>query len=283
MDGGGSQVISLTPQYGRMLNAADLAGASDVCVIDSNVARMFYKRDNVVGKTLDAMIGGSYVRLEIVGIASSGGNLLQNMVGDIIPSFAYLPYTTLQRYLGETSFEQIAVTLRGSVDVDAASTQVSAVVNRQHNLERGFKAENISRQKDTLNRLLGIVTVVLSMIAAVSLVVAGLGIMTVMIVSVNERTREIGIKKSIGATRNIILLEFLIEAFTISLIGSLAGLAVGLALVWAGCKLLAVPMTLNFWLLGGSILIAVAVGVVFGVYPASIAARLRPVDALRVN
>ena len=229
------------------------------------------------------MIGGSYVRLEIVGIASSGGNLLQNMVGDIIPSFAYLPYTTLQRYLGETSFEQIAVTLRGSVDVDAASTQVSAVVNRQHNLERGFKAENISRQKDTLNRLLGIVTVVLSMIAAVSLVVAGLGIMTVMIVSVNERTREIGIKKSIGATRNIILLEFLIEAFTISLIGSLAGLAVGLALVWAGCKLLAVPMTLNFWLLGGSILIAVAVGVVFGVYPASIAARLRPVDALRVN
>lgn len=91
-----------------MLDAADIAGAADVCVIDSNVAELFYKRDNVVGKSLDAMIGGSYVRLEIVGIASSGGNILQNMVGDVIPSFAYLPYTTVQRYTGEDSFGQIA-------------------------------------------------------------------------------------------------------------------------------------------------------------------------------
>ena len=102
VDDGKNQVISLTPKYGRMLDAADIAGAADVCVIDSNVAELFYKRDNVVGKSLDAMIGGSYVRLEIVGIASSGGNILQNMVGDVIPSFAYLPYTTVQRYTGRT-------------------------------------------------------------------------------------------------------------------------------------------------------------------------------------
>ena len=283
VDDGKNQVISLTPKYGRMLDAADIAGAADVCVIDSNVAELFYKRDNVVGKSLDAMIGGSYVRLEIVGIASSGGNILQNMVGDVIPSFAYLPYTTVQRYTGEDSFGQIAVTLRDSADIDAAAEQLSASVNRFHNIERGFKAENISKQKDTLDNLLGVVTIVLSAIAAVSLVVAGLGIMTVMIVSVNERTREIGIKKSIGATRRTILLEFLIEAFTISLIGSIMGVAAGLALVWAGCALIGVAMSVNPALIAVSVALTVGIGVVFGVYPATVAARLRPVDALRTE
>ena len=265
------------------VSAADIAGAADVCVIDSNVAELFYKRDNVVGKSLDAMIGGSYVRLEIVGIASSGGNILQNMVGDVIPSFAYLPYTTVQRYTGEDSFGQIAVTLRDSADIDAAAEQLSASVNRFHNIERGFKAENISKQKDTLDNLLGVVTIVLSAIAAVSLVVAGLGIMTVMIVSVNERTREIGIKKSIGATRRTILLEFLIEAFTISLIGSIMGVAAGLALVWAGCALIGVAMSVNPALIAVSVALTVGIGMVFGVYPATVAARLRPVDALRTE
>ena len=252
-------------------------------MIDSNVAELFYKRDNVVGKSLDAMIGGSYVRLEIVGIASSGGNILQNMVGDVIPSFAYLPYTTVQRYTGEDSFGQIAVTLRDSADIDAAAEQLSASVNRFHNIERGFKAENISKQKDTLDNLLGVVTIVLSAIAAVSLVVAGLGIMTVMIVSVNERTREIGIKKSIGATRRTILLEFLIEAFTISLIGSIMGVAAGLVLVWAGCALIGVAMSVNPALIAVSVALTVGIGMVFGVYPATVAARLRPVDALRTE
>ena len=279
----GDQLISLKSQYGRLLNEADIAGASDVCVIDANVAQMFYKRDNIVGKYLDAMIGGSYVRLEIVGVAVSGGNILQTMVGDVIPSFAYVPYTTIQRYTGDQAFEQIAVTLHDNSNSDAAAEQLTASVNRLHNINRGFKAENISKQKDTLNNLLGIITIVLSSIAAVSLVVAGLGIMTVMTVSVNERTREIGIKKSIGATRGTILLEFLIEAFTISLIGSMAGVGVGLFVVWSGCTLLHIPVSIAPWLIAISIILTVGIGMIFGVYPATVAARMRPVDALRTD
>lgn len=283
VDDGKNQVISLTPKYGRMLDAADIAGAADVCVIDSNVAELFYKRDNVVGKSLDAMIGGSYVRLEIVGIASSGGNILQNMVGDVIPSFAYLPYTTVQRYTGEDSFGQIAVTLRDSADIDAAAEQLSASVNRFHNIERGFKAENISKQKDTLDNLLGVVTIVLSAIAAVSLVVAGPGH--------HDGDDRVGQRahprdrhqKIDRATRRTILLEFLIEAFTISLIGSIMGVAAGLALVWAGCALIGVAMSVNPALIAVSVALTVGIGVVFGVYPATVAARLRPVDALRTE
>ncbi|MEM1483557.1 ABC transporter permease [Oscillospiraceae bacterium PP1C4] len=283
IDDGETPIISLTPKYGRMLNQTDLASAANACVIDSNVAQLFYKRDNIVGKTMDVMIGGSYVTLEIVGIASSGGNILQNMVGDVIPSFIYVPYTTLQRYKGESTFEQIAVTLKDRSNIESSSEQLAAAINRLHNLDRGFKTDNISKQKDSLNNMLGIITTVLSAIAAVSLVVAGLGIMTVMIVSVNERTREIGIKKSIGATSGIILVEFLIEAFTISLVGSIMGVAIGLGLVWIGCTIMSIPVSINLGLLGISVALSVSIGVIFGVYPATMAAKLRPVDALRTD
>ncbi len=283
MDGANSQIITLKSKHGRLLNQTDLAGAADVCVVDSNMANMFYHRENIVGKHLDAMIGGSYVTLEIVGVASSGGNILQSMVGDVIPSFAYVPYSTLQRYKGETSFEQIAVTLRNSDVIDSAAEQLTAMMNRSHNLERGFKIDNISQQKDTLNNMMSVITVILSAIAAVSLVVAGLGIMTVMIVSVNERTREIGIKKSIGATKGVIMIEFMIEAFTISVIGSIMGVIVGLSLVWIGCAIVKTPILININLLMSSVGISVMVGMIFGVYPATIAAKMRPVDALRIE
>ncbi|MDD4610228.1 MAG: ABC transporter permease, partial [Bacteroidaceae bacterium] len=269
LDNTNSQIISLAPKYGRMLNQTDLVSAANVCVVDTNMAKLFYHRENIVGKYLDAMIGGSYVNLKIVGVASSGGNILQSMVGDVIPSFAYVPYTTLQRYKGESTFSQIAVTMRNKDTIDSAAEQLTAIMNRSHNLDRGFKIDNISEQRDTLNNMLGIVTVVLSAIAAVSLVVAGLGIMTVMIVSVNERTREIGIKKSIGATKSIIMTEFLIEAFTISLIGSIMGVAIGLSLIWLGCTIMQIPMLVDMNLLLYSVAISVIVGMIFGVYPAT--------------
>ncbi|MBC8584346.1 ABC transporter permease [Oscillospiraceae bacterium NSJ-64] len=277
------QVISLEQKYGRMINKNDIASGSDVCVVDYNTAQVFYKRDNIVGKKLELMLGGQYVTLEIVGVAASGGNILQTMVGDMIPSFIYVPYTTVQRYMGDNTFSQIAVTLKDKEHIESDSEYLTAFMNRKYNIERGFKTDNISKQKDTLNNMLNIITMVLSSIAAVSLVVAGLGIMTIMIVSVNERTKEIGIKKSIGATKGIIMTEFLIEAFTISLIGSIIGVGTGMGLVWAGCMFLSIPMTIDFQMMIVSIVMSVAIGVIFGVYPATLAAKLRPVDAFRTE
>ena len=277
------QVISLEQKYGRMINKNDIASGSDVCVVDYNTAQVFYKRDNIVGKKLELMLGGQYVTLEIVGVAASGGNILQTMVGDMIPSFIYVPYTTVQRYMGDNTFSQIAVTLKDKEHIESDSEYLTAFMNRKYNIERGFKTDNISKQKDTLNNMLNIITMVLSSIAAVSLVVAGLGIMTIMIVSVNERTKEIGIKKSIGATKGIIMTEFLIEAFTISLIGSIIGVGTGMGLVWAGCMFLSIPMTIDFQMMIVSIVMSVAISVIFGVYPATLAAKLRPVDAFRTE
>ncbi len=283
VNAGESPIISLSPKYGRLLNESDIASQAAVCVVDQNMAEMFYERENIVGKTLEAKINGNYIPLKIVGVVESGGNLMQNMVGNMLPAFAYLPYTTLQQYQGSNTFDQIAITLKNPSQIDSFSQQIEAALNRQHNLSRGFKTDNVSQQKDTLEKILNMITIILSLIAAISLVVAGLGIMTVMVVSVHERTREIGIKKSIGATSITILVEFLIEAFTISLIGSIIGLCTALGLVWFGCLLLHQIFFIDWQLLGIGLSCSIGSGILFGAYPAMIAARLRPVDALRTE
>lgn len=283
VDGSKNPLISLKSEHGRLLNSMDSAGASNVCVVDKNMAKMFYNRDNIVGKQLEAMIGGRYVTLEIVGVVSSGGNLLQSLVGDMIPSFVYVPYTTIQRYTQDTSFEQIAVTLNDNVDTESASKQIVNTVNHRHNLTRGFKTEDIARQKETLNKIMELVTQILSAIAAVSLMVAGLGVMTVMIVSVHERTREIGIKKSIGASKGRILVEFILESLVLSILGSLAGLGTGLGVIIIGCSVFSLELTLDVPLILSCLFLSVIVGALFGAYPAALAARMRPVDALRTD
>ena len=141
--------------------------------------------------------------------------------------------------------------------------------------------ENLNSHKEQLNSVLDIVTTVLSIIGGISLVVAGLSIMTVMLVSVHERTREIGIKKSIGASKSAILFEFLAESLFITLIGGLAGAAIGTAAVVCGSLMIGLDVILNFRLILFCIGFTMIVGVLFGVYPAVKAAGLKPVDALR--
>lgn len=281
IDYGANQVISLETMYGRLITKNDVSGAKRICVVDANVANAYYKRDNIVGKTISLQFASGNEEFEVVGVVSSGGNVLQGLMGNFIPPFAYIPYTTMQELSGRASFDQIAVAVKSGVDESVAGTQLVKITNNVSGIRSGFKAENMQGQKDKLNSILGTVTVVLSLIAGISLVVAGLSIMTVMLVSVGERTREIGIKKSIGASRRNILFEFIVEAFIISLIGSLSGTAAGIILVVAGCLPLGLPVLLNRGLIVFCILFSLAIGVAFGVYPATVASKLNPVDALR--
>lgn len=281
IDSGAGQVISLEAMYGRLISKNDVRSSRRVCVVDQNIAQAYYKRDNIVGKKLTLQFSGSYEEFEIVGVVASGGSLMQGLMGDIIPSFIYLPYSTMQQLSGKESFDQIAVSIKEGVDADVAGAQLVNVCKGVSGLATGFKAENMQTQKNKINGVLDIVTIVLSAIAGVSLIVAGLSIMTVMLVSVGERTREIGIKKSIGASRKNILWEFVFEAFTISLVGSGAGTIIGLLILVIGCVPFNIPIRINTSLIAFCIIFSILVGVVFGVYPASVAAKLRPVDALR--
>ena len=220
---------------------------------------------------------------EVVGVIKTGSGLLQNLIGDYIPNFLYVPYTTLQSVTGKNSFDQIAVRVEDNYDVDEAGQSIVSTLSNTTGISDGFLANNLVKQKDGLKSILNTVTVVLSAVGAISLLVASLSIMTVMMVSVNERTREIGIKKSIGARRSTILCEFLLEAIFISLIGCLIGVVVGIGISFFGASYVNISLQLRKDIILLAVGFSLLSGIIFGVYPAAKASRLKPVDALRIE
>lgn len=281
IDSKANQIISLQVLYGRMINAADVSSMKNVCIVDQTFARNAYQRENIVGKKISILCGASVEEFEVVGIVKTGSGLLQNMIGDYIPNFVYVPYTTLQNSAQGQTFDQIAVRVQENCDVDAAGEKIISALAHTTGVEDGYIANNLTKQKDGLKNILNIVTVILSAVGAISLLVASLSIMTVMLVSVNERTREIGIKKSIGARRNTILLEFLLEAVFISLIGCIAGAVIGNVLSYIGASIFGITLKVRMDIMLTAILFSLISGVVFGVYPAAKASNLNPVEALR--
>lgn len=281
IDSGADQIISIEILHGRLINSGDVLASSNVCLIDETLAASLYNRTNVVGKSIEILLGGTYCPYEIVGVVKSGGNILQSLMESYVPTFVYVPYSAMQRQSGRTSFNSVAVKIQNDKAIDSTSKSIIASLEQYNGAKDVYSVEDVARQKKQLDNLLQIVTIILTLIAGISLIVAGLGIMTIMMVSVNERTREIGIKKSIGATKRIIRTEFLIEAFAMSLIGSIAGAGIGMAVSFLGAALFSMDVLYNLRAIATAIVFSVATGMVFGVYPANKAANLKPVDALR--
>lgn len=283
IDSGANQVISLEMTYGREITAADVAGRSNVCLVDATTAQALYHRENAVGGTLYLSLGGGSEPFEIVGVAAPDSGILQSIAGEYIPTFVYIPYTTLQRYIGTDTLTQIAIQVpeEEGDNLDAVAQKIEHSLQMQKSSDATVQADNLVKQRGKLSNTLDIVTLVLSVIGSISLLVAGLGIMTVMLVSVTERTREIGVKKAIGAGRGAILREFLTEAVLLSLLGSGIGLAIGALVTEIASAIVQYPVHVTLRQALSAMGIALVSGVLFGVYPALTASKMRPVDALR--
>lgn len=272
-------VIDLEVLYGRLINRGDIAEKNKVCVIDEAIAEEHYKRTNIVGKTITVNIGGIPTELEVIGVVKNGVNTLQNMLGGFIPDFVYVPYSVMQSGLGRNNFDQITVKLEDASQSAETAAKVKTALT-ENGSSGEFSVDDLLSQKDKMNNILSIASAALSAVAGISLIVSGISIMTVMLVSVSERTGEIGIKKSIGAGRGVILAEFLFESELITVIGSLTGIAVGVLISSAMCSAVG-GASVNMGLCGIILLISLVIGGVFGAYPAYKAASLKPVDALR--
>ncbi len=281
IDKSAPDVVDLQLVRGRMINAGDISSADKVCLIDKKMAESCYGTDNIVGKRLTINSGGSTSEYRIAGVVKTGSGILESMMDSYIPSFMYIPYTTLRINLGTSDFTQIAVRVERDFDDEAASETIIRTLERTTGYKGGYMVTNLSRQKESIRNIIDIFTLVLSCIGAVSLFVAGLSIMNVMLVSVNERKREIGIKKAIGAKKSMIVLEFMSEAVIITLLGSAAGIVLGTIISWAGASLLGLTITPGIDIMLITTGFALIVGVVFGIYPAFKASQLRPVEALR--
>lgn len=273
-------IVSLKPLYGRCLNKNDISMEKNVCMVDQSFSKSFFGIENAVGKNLTITIDNVTDNYEVIGVIQTGNGLLANLVGDYIPNFVYMPYTTLQNCTGKNFFDQIAVKIK---DTNAMS-KVSNDILRRLNLNVGEKdayvANNLVKQRQGLTNILNIITLILSIIGAISLLVASLSIMTVMLVSVNERTREIGIKKSFGARKVTIMFEFLMEALVLTFIGSFVGCTSGTFISFVGSAIIGIKINLNLNIMLVATAISMLSGACFGIYPAWKAANLNPVDAL---
>lgn len=272
-------IISLNLLYGRSISREDVRTSSRVCLVEQNFVRQLYQRDNATGKTLKIMLDGREEEFTIIGVVEAGGGILQSLMGESVPLFLYLPYTTLGEYSGSEGFERIAIRLTEDADPERVGTVLEHTLNNEQG--EPVKVENLNQYAEQFSAILDTVSVVLSVIAGISLLVAGLSIMTVMLSSVGERTREIGVKKSIGASNGVIVREFLLEAIFLSLLGSAAGTGAGILAGWLGCTILGISYQIPPTLAASCIGCALLTAMIFGAYPAKKAASLRPVEALR--
>jgi putative ABC transport system permease protein len=276
-----ADIISMEVLHGRFITQYDIDMLSAVCVVDESYALNVYKRSNIVGKKIQVLLGGSYQTLEVIGVIKSGGNILQSLMGNMVPCFTYVPYSTMQTLSKQSDFGQILVKIKDENDTQTESDGLVKQLNDEYGVKNAVKAEDLNQQMEMIESILQIVTMILTVIAGISLLVSGLSIMTVMLVSVSERTREIGIKKSIGASRGVILIEFITESFLVTLLGGVIGVALGIFFAWIGCLVFGISVIINWKTILWCILFAVGTGVLFGVYPAFKASALKPVDALR--
>ncbi len=275
------KLISLEAAHGRLINNSDSAARLKVCVIDEQFALESYGRSNVVGKSLSLFLGGKYHTFEIIGVAKSGLSSLQGMLSNIMPGFMYIPITTMQQLCGRSTYDKLAVKIDDMNADSAVVDNVKAALNQSNGHTDAYIVNNLLSQKSQLDSILSIVTVSLSLVAGISLIVSGISVMTTMMMSVSERTREIGIKKSIGAKNMNICAEFLCESVVLTLMGSSLGIAAGLIVSFLGCAVLSVPFTFNLTAVAVSVSASAVIGAVFGAYPAYKAASMKPADALR--
>ena len=276
IDGNADFIITAKPIYGRAVNADDIANCRDVCMIDRLLAKELFDTDYALGETVTLKFDNGTADCEVIGVCEADSGILKSVSGSFAPYFVYAPCTSLQVAQSTSGFSWIAVQ-----STDAETEKLCKSIEREfESINTTVTVENVSAQRESLSKMLSVVTLVLSAIAGVSLVVSGLSIMTVMLSSVSERTNEIGIKKALGASRGTIMLEFLVEALTICTLGGIIGSVVGAVIGAIGSYIFLGYIELSIKSILLCAVCSAIAGAIFGCYPAYKASSLKPVDAL---
>ncbi|HSI61779.1 MAG TPA: ABC transporter permease [Candidatus Saccharimonadia bacterium] len=287
----GTSVTGSTPSYfpinkwtladGRLFTDLEYRSAKAVAVIGSTVRRELFGTADPIGQKI--RIGKASV--EVIGLLASKGQMGMGDQDDTI----VIPLTCLQRrLLGRTSsrdISQIAISADDNTDSNVIIGAINSLMRDRRNLQPNendnFSVMDTRQIAETLSASTSMMTTLLAAVAGVSLLVGGVGIMNIMLVSVTERTREIGIRMAIGARAQEVLLQFLVEATTLSSIGGVVGILLALALCYGLAQVIQVPFIFNVQINFVAFLFSAAVGILFGFTPARRAAKLNPIDALR--
>jgi len=264
---------------GRLFEPGEIASGRAVCVIGKTVHEKLFGSGDPVGAKI--RIGALSCR--IIGLLQSKG---ASTFGSDQDDFVILPLATFQRRIaGNTDVQSLYVSIRDGASVEGAMVEITDVMRELRRIRTGedddFEVLDMKQFATMLTGITDILTGLLSAVAAVSLLVGGIGIMNIMLVSVTERTREIGIRLAIGARSHDVLMQFLVEAILLSLMGGVIGIVGGLLLAAAGTTWLSVPFSPSLGIVLASFAFAALIGIVFGYFPARRAARMDPIEALR--
>lgn len=279
----GLEYVSSDPIIaGRYFNENDYYSANKVCVVTEASARAMFGTTNVVGMTFDFTMYGSTQEFTIIGIRKDNASVLVTVVGTETVSVE-APLSAIREAGFEIVNDALLIISDGAENASQVAADSVKLMENRHDV-RGknvIKVENFNDYMSQMNDILSYVTIFVVFVAAISLLVGGIGVMNIMLVSVTERTREIGIRKSLGARTGSILLQFLSESAIITLLGGIIGIVIGVLGATGVCTLIGFTARISVGTVIGASLFSSAVGIFFGIYPARKAARLSPIEALR--
>ena len=264
---------------GRLFTERDMNSRARVAVIGKTVADNLFPGENPVGQIMRV----KKAPFQIIGVLKPKGS---SGMGQDQDDTAIIPLTTAQnRMMGITHVQRITVQAENENVINDVQAEVEQVLRTRHKIKDGdyddFTISNMAAIMDTMMETANSITLLLGCIAAISLLVGGIGIMNIMLVSVTERTREIGIRKALGATYNNILLQFLIEAMVIGVVGGFLGVVIGVIASYGISSFAGWNTVISWWAIVVAVVFSVGIGLFFGIYPARKAALLDPIDALR--
>jgi len=269
---------------GRFINDFDNKSKSNVIVVDECFAKRYFKRVDIVGETVTfRTTWGKLINLQVIGVIKSYGELYESMLdNENVPAVVYVPITTLQNiYFNDKVLQSIDVSTEQKEGLKELGNRIVKALERKRGKSDLFYAQSSQDMQKIISNILGVISSILLVIAIITLIVGGIGIVNILLVSVTERIREIGIRKALGAQKMDILMQFITESIIMTGISGLIGIFLGIAAGNIISKLINIPPVVDIPVIIGAFLGSVVLGLIFGVYPAKKAADLDPIEALR--
>lgn len=282
-------------EYGRFFTDEEYEANAPVAVIGTNSAEMAFGYTDATNEYITVSSSGKSMKIKVCGVANidamasslGGSSAMSNMFSsgtDQLIVALFMPCTTLTQITGaDAKLGSVFVIAEEGYDYDAVGNAAVNYLKAAHgNFSKNmYTAQNMATYVEIVNIIMSVLTAFIACVGAISLIVGGIGVMNIMLVSVTERTREIGIRKSLGAKTKVITMQFLTESIILCLIGGLIGVLIGVSGAFAACSIIDIKPNITWWLILVALLFSSGVGLFFGIYPARKAAQMSPIDALR--
>lgn len=285
-----SDVQPITLRAGRDISSRDQEAGTAVIVIADVVGKAYFGNvayEAMVGENMEITVNSQPTSFQVIGIYKT--ETRENLTQKEKESYYnyrefFVPFNTLKNLMGTgEEVTMIAGLVKDGYDQTAVVTKIGQILNRKHHLKDGYSVQSVAQMVEMVDTMMNVITMFISALASISLVVGGVGIMNIMLVTVKERTREIGIRKALGASNKLILRQFIIEALLLTVIAGIIGMLIG----YVGAVVIGSNFNIQANFTIGMIMFAtitsVSIGLIFGVYPAYQAARLDPIEALRAE